>query len=310
MLIRDIDKKLDMRLILKLRENTDLFNTTSELATKIPAYVYRLDGSSWISTYFPKNSKSNNLMLMLKKFGAIEKDSAYVIDSKINNVKDLTIINKLMELHSFVINRSDMSGGFLNVYARFHSNEMEEVSDLLAEYTSDRDNSRIAWLGPNPGIIWTNNLINSEYPISLVTFEMMAEDESPEILSLMKNQEIMAEMKSNESEPGKLNLILYSEKVDLETGGAYAISKSDGIYNQNVQSRLLSIIKETANREHIMRLRHFVRSTGEKLKISVLLPTVSAYEYYSLLYEIARKKEHKIIIRYLLPYSVDIWDII
>ncbi len=310
MQIRDIDKKLDMRLVLKLKQNTDLFNTTSELAIKLPTYIYRSDGSSWISTYFPKSIKSNNLMLLLKKFGAIEKENAFVIDSRINNVKDLTIINKLMELRSFVINRADMSGGFLNVYARFHSNELEKVSDLLADYTSDSENSRISWLGPNPGIIWTNNLINSEYPLSLVTFEITPEDEDPEILSLIKNQEIIAEMKSNESVPGKLNMILYSEKDDLELNGAYAISKSEGIYNQNVQSRILSIIRETANQQHIMRLRHFVRSTGEKLRISVLLPTVSVYEYYSLLYEIARKKEHKIVVRYLLPYSSDIWDFI
>jgi len=46
MLFRDIDRKLDMRLVIKVRQDTDLFNATSELGIKLPAYVYGVDGTA------------------------------------------------------------------------------------------------------------------------------------------------------------------------------------------------------------------------------------------------------------------------
>ena len=47
MLIRDIDKKLDMRLVLKVRQSTELFHATSDLGMKLPTYIYGVDGQAW-----------------------------------------------------------------------------------------------------------------------------------------------------------------------------------------------------------------------------------------------------------------------
>lgn len=111
-------------------------------------------------------------MMLLNKFNAASRDDAYVVDSRINNLKDLAIIGKLLELPSFVINRADICKGFLNIYSRFHSSQIDAVSDLLAQYTSDSENSRVEWLGPSPGLMYVMDLINSEYPISVVTFDV------------------------------------------------------------------------------------------------------------------------------------------
>ena len=72
-------------------------------------------GASLISTIatsagsasaYTKETKSNKLEIALKKFRGIEKENSFVIDSRINNVKDLKIINKLMEIPSFIVSRS------------------------------------------------------------------------------------------------------------------------------------------------------------------------------------------------------------
>ena len=170
MLVRDIDRKLDMRVILRVRQNTELFDLTREIKGKFPVFLFGRDGEIWMSTYFPKEIKSNKLEIALKKFRGIEKENSFVIDSRINNVKDLKIINKLMEIPSFIVNRSDMNNGFLNIYARFHSSQLSMISEDLSAYTEDVENSRVEWLGPNPGIIKTMDLINSEYPVSIVTY--------------------------------------------------------------------------------------------------------------------------------------------
>ena len=311
MLVRDIDRKLDMRVILRVRQNTELFDLTREIKGKFPVFLFGRDGETWMSTYFPKETKSNKLEIALKKFRGIEKENSFVIDSRINNVKDLKIINKLMEIPSFIINRSDMNNGFLNVYARFHSSQLSMVSENLSVYTEDIENSRVEWLGPNPGIIKTMDLINSEYPVSVVTYIIKLNGEDRTMSELAHNVDSMAEMKSSQMSDGKFKAVLYSNSASAGLiEGVNAISKDDGIFELETGNDILATIRDASNSDHIMRLRYFVKPRDGNLEVTVFLPSAILYEYYSVLYNIARKMKGKILAKYILPYSQDIWDFI
>ncbi len=311
MLVRDIDRKLDMRVILRVRQNTELFDLTKEIKGKFPVFLFGRDGETWMSTYFPKETKSNKLEIALKKFRGIEKENSFVIDSRINNVKDLKIINKLMEIPSFIINRSDMNNGFLNVYARFHSSQLSMVSENLSVYTEDIENSRVEWLGPNPGIIKTMDLINSEYPVSVVTYIIKLNGEDRTMSELAHNVDSMAEMKNSQMSDGKFKAVLYSNSASAGLiEGVNAISKDDGIFELETGNDILATIRDASNSDHIMRLRYFVKPRDGNLEVTVFLPSAILYEYYSVLYNIARKMKGKILAKYILPYSQDIWDFI
>jgi hypothetical protein len=311
MLVRDIDRKLDMRVILRVRQNTELFDLTREIKGKFPVFLFGRDGETWMSTYFPKETKSNKLEIALKKFRGIEKENSFVIDSRINNVKDLKIINKLMEIPSFIINRSDMNNGFLNVYARFHSSQLSMVSENLSVYTEDIENSRVEWLGPNPGIIKTMDLINSEYPVSVVTYIIKLNGEDRTMSELAHNVDSMAEMKNSQMSDGKFKAVLYSNSASAGLiEGVNAISKDDGIFELETGNDILATIRDASNSDHIMRLRYFVKPRDGNLEVTVFLPSAILYEYYSVLYNIARKMKGKILAKYILPYSQDIWDFI
>lgn len=190
MLIRDIDRKLDMRLVLRVRENTELFNAFQDFNSKLPVFIYHRDNETWMKTYIPNEKGNTKIPILLKKFRDVELDEAYVIDGRINNLKDLEIINTLSAVPSFLINRSDIDSGFLNVYARFHSLKLDEVSEILSEYTMDRENARIGWLGPSMGISSIIGLINADYPISLITFQLPMERED-EFLNSIKSDYIL-----------------------------------------------------------------------------------------------------------------------
>ena len=311
MLVRDIDRKLDMRVILRVRQNTELFDLTREIKGKFPVFLFGRDGEIWMSTYFPKETRSNKLEIALKKFRGIEKENSFVIDSRINNVKDLKIINKLMEIPSFIINRSDMNNGFLNIYARFHSSQLSMVSENLSVYTEDIENSRVEWLGPNPGIIKTMDLINSEYPVSVVTYIIKLNGEDRTMSELAHNVDSMAEMKNSQMSDGKFKAVLYSNSASAGLiEGVNAISKDDGIFELETGNDILATIRDASNSDHIMRLRYFVKPRDGNLEVTVFLPSAILYEYYSVLYNIARKMKGKILAKYILPYSQDIWDFI
>jgi len=311
MLVRDIDRKLDMRVILRVRQNTELFDLTKEIKGKFPVFLFGRDGETWMSTYFPKEPKNNKLEIALKKYHGIEKENSFVIDSRINNVKDLRIINKLMEIPSFIINRSDMNNGFLNIYAKFHSSQLPMVSEDLSDYTEDMENSRVEWLGPNPGIMKTMDLINSEYPVSLVTYIIGLNGEDRTISELAHNVDSMAEIKNSNMKNGKFKAVLYSNSASAGLiEGVNAISKDEGIFELETGNDILDMIRDVSNRDHIMRLRYFVKPRDGNLELTVFLPSAILYEYYSVLYNLARKMRGRVLAKYILPYSQDIWDFI
>ena len=310
MLVRDIDKKLDMRLVLKLRQNIEFFDATNDIDVKLPVYIFRSqDNTTWMSVYFPKDAKNPRISLILKKFKAVSKEDTSVIDTRINNVKDLAVIEKLMDLPSFVINRSDMSKGFLYVYARFHHSDLPRVSNLLSQYTSDKDNSRVQWLGPSPGIMKIADLVNSEYPISFVTYTVKVSRRTRVLYELSKEHGIIAEVKNARSKKHGFSVILYSDH-DLtgKINGVKQISAGDMIYEADIKNRFLELVRDASNKEHIMRMRYFVRPQDGAIDVTVFLPTGSIYEYYSILFEVARNNRTMFTVKTLMPYSPDVWE--
>lgn len=311
MLVRDIDRKLDMRLVLKLRQNTDFFRATKDLNRTLPVYIFGKNDTTWMSTHFPKIEGNQKIELVVKKFDGIEKENSYVVDSRINNVKDLAIINKLMDVPSFIVNRSDVSGGYLNVYARFHSAHLMKVSHLLAEYTADSENSRVNWLGPSMGIISITDLINSEYPLSLVAYRVPFIGEDKLLSSILNEPGVIAELRNNSNKDGKLSAVLYCDhNIEGKFDGVTPISVQDGVYEMEISNVFHSMVREAANNQHIMRTRYFLKPRGESAELNVFLPSNSVYEYYSILYSIARQHKDDIVVSTLMPYAQEVWDFV
>lgn len=307
MLIREIDRKLDMNLNLRVRQDTEFFEATRYIKEKLPVYVYGKDGQSWMSTYFPKQKGNNDLELMINNFKPSEREDSFVVDTRINNAQELAIVGKLMDIPSFMINRSDIKDGFLNIYSRFHSSQIGRVSHLLAEYTFYRENSRIDWMGPSSGIINDIESINLEYPVSVVTFEMPADQNERNIRMLGNESQMVAEAKNNQSENGNFRAVLYSNE---EIEGFSPIDPKNFIYELQFDIPDISLIREEANKQHIIRNRYFIKLKDGRLEVTVFLPTANAYEYCSILFDMARKEREELVVKYKFPYTKEVWEFV
>lgn len=310
MLVKDIDKRLDMRLVIKLRQDTELFAYTKGIPQKFPVYIYGKDGKAWMATYFPKTGLNKNMEIFIKKFNATELDNAYVIDSRINNVKDLIIINKLLEVPSFSVGITDMSEGFLNIYARFHSSRLVEISNLLAEYMDDIENSRISWLGPSDGIIAILESVNSDYPISIVSYKVSIGNEDVTLKDIISSEpNILAEGRNYLPSDNKMSHLIYSDQdISGKYNGVKAISSKNGIYQMELYNEIINIIIEEANKRHIWRLRYFIKPCENGVEVSVFLPESSVYEYYSMLFSKVKDNGNKIVVSRIMPFTNKIWD--
>jgi hypothetical protein len=207
-----------------------------------------------------------------------------------------------------MVNRNrNLRYGSLNVYARFHSSQIRKVSNLLAVYTSDSENARVDWLGPSQGIINDIHKINEDYPVSIVTFEIPVDGTEPNLNKIRQEEGIIAEAMNNKSVDSAFRVIIYSNHP---VEGFSSIDRKTFIYEFLIHTPELSLIRKESNEKHIMRIRYFIRIVNEKLEVTVFLPTSTVYEYYSILYKIARENKQDIIVKYLLPYSQEIWEFI
>jgi len=308
MLIRDIDKRLDMRIVLGLRQNNELFTELADLKMKFPAFIYNKDDQTWMAAYLPKSLNGQKFDILVKRHNAVEHEDSYVFDTRINNVKSLAIINKIIALPSCIINRSDISGGFVNIYVRFHNSQIDAVSTLLSEYASDVKNSRVYWLGPSPGIMSILELINSEYPVSLITFQIPASNEEKDLIRQFSGDVIAEATTSSRKDKGFSVLFYASSDMNKVINGSLPLSKDSGIYSFDMGNPFLISIREAANERHIARFRFFVKPVRERLEVSVFLPRSSVYDYYSMLFAIAREQNNKVTVKHILPFTQDVWN--
>ncbi len=307
MYIREIDRTLDMYLELKVRQDTEFFKATADLEMKLPVFIYDKDGQTWISTYFPKNSKMQKLNLLLNKFNASEREMSFVVDSTISDDKELILIDKLVEIPSLIINGSDMKDGFLNVYARFHSSQIEKVSELLSNYAPNSKNARISWLGPSPGIMEMMNNINKDYPLSIVTYVTPINREDIHTKEIPDSPRIIAEVKSSGAAKGDINTIVF---CDLPVDDLEIIDSKSHLYQMQLRSPFPFLVRNRANEQHIMRIAYFGKLLSGKIEVTVFLPTDVIYEFYKILYQVAEETKNEVIVKYLIPYSENVWDFI
>lgn len=310
MLLKDIDKRLDMEIVLRIKENIELLSELAEMKMKFPAFIYSKDDETWMTAYIPKSLKGQKFEILVKRHNAVEHEESYVIDTKINNVKILEIINKIETLASCLINRSDISRGFLNIYIRFHSSQIDEVSALVSEYASDVENFRFDWLGPSMGIMSIIERINSDYPVSLITFQIPASNEEKYLIRQLSGDAI-AETTSISGKSHGFSLLLYaSSDMNKVLNGSLPLSHDSGIYSFNMTNPFFISVKEAANERHVARIMFFLKPLQERLEVSVFLPRSSVYDYYSILFATAREQGNKVTVKYILPFTQDIWNFV
>ena len=311
MLFKDIDKKVDKRLVLRLRQSTEFFKSVDGLDLTLPVYIFGKGEETWMSTYFPKTAMNQKMDLLLRKFNGIEKENSFVVDTRINNIQDLSIIDNVLDVPSFIMDRSDMSNGFLNFHGRFHHSQTEQISKLLADLTIDSENARIDLLGPSPGIIEITEQTQSVSPLSMVAYRLPIEEEERAYTNLLSDETSIAEIRNSRYHDGKISAVLYSNgPLEEEISKECIVSAQDGIYQIEVPNTLHNIVRMTANQRNILRYRYFIRKRVDDLEIFVILPTSGLYEYYSILFEIARENNYKLNVTNVMQYSSGIWDII
>lgn len=307
--ISEIDKKLDMRLVLRLRQENELFNFTRGIDRTIPAFIFSSEDRTYLTAFFDRSISGLERSGSLRSLNPEITEKYTVITSRINNVESMKIVNELLSGESVTLNRVDITRGFINVYTRFHSSMLDGVSETLSRYVTQNGDSRIEWLGPSPGIRWILELINREYPLSVITYTVPLSEGDLALSEGREGKKALLEVKSDVIRNSGFPCILYSTwDKGIVHPTIHPVSQRDGIYEVDLKNSFLLEVADEANRKHIIRTKKFVRVLGERMEVTVFLPSIQRQEYYSILYAIARKENNRLTVKYLFDYVPDALD--
>lgn len=306
MRMSDINMKLDRRIVLSLKQDSELVNFSKSSKTPVPVSVFNIGDHVFMDSFFPKDiTMDQHLKLLVQRMEIKERREAYVVRTRINNVESLKIINGLFNVPSVVPNRIDIENGALHFYMRFHHNFQDMVSSLLEKYLQNPDTTKIDFLGPSDGLAATYSRIDSRYPLSFVSFDMLLEEDSRKKIGTITEGSIAELSVTGESENG-FKAILYSEDKLVESEGSIEkLVDVDNLYQITLRNNMLTEFRKKLVEDPIIRIGIFARLTGNRLTVTSVVPSIQVHEYYNYLFKSAEKTGQKVSLKYICPYTVE-----
>ncbi len=286
MLIRDADRKLDMMCTVALTQDSPWFGLSSRSGTVIPGYLYHEDDSTYLQMYIQKESFSKGLQNAIKTHSSvIEKNTYYIVSEKLSDEKQMANLSEIFKIPSVITTNSYLFGRELFISFRFHSLFNDDVNRALATVTSSELETRIAYLGPSPGLTSLLESVNEDTPVSVVRYSLpIPKDNEVVRMALDKDREGLAELDPRKQTPDQARLILYSNsRIDQ---GITKISHDDMVYETSIHERFLVEGARLGNESRIPRIAFFIRLRGDRLEDTTFIPTVEADEYVSVFFSI------------------------
>lgn len=307
--IGDIESKLDRRLVLSMKQDSELVNFSRNFDLPVPVSVFGDGEKMYMDSFLPKNmALDQHLKFMIQKLQIVERKESYVIRSRINNVKNLKLISRLFDATSVVPNRVDIEGGQMHYYMRFHHSFQDEISDLLAQYIEDPEITQIRYLGQSDGLMATLSRVNTQYPISLMSYDIVIDAETRKTLGHVTEGSI-AELKNTGGLENGFQGILYTDDMIPENGhqtdSLKKLVEFDNIYSIAIRNDFLGALRKKIIEEPIVRLSIILRLMGNRINITTALPTIQTDEYCQYIFKTAKETGNKVSLKAIVPYTTE-----
>ena len=231
MIVEEIDKKLDMELSFSMSSK----NPLAPFAEKF--YIFSL--SNWIfrnatfELYYiipVSETVTNEMRMFLEGMGARRKGDVWIIFRGTEAAPRISIMKHLMGVESLVLNYSYLEGNIVNFNFRFHSSQMEKVSDAIMSLTENNVEFENLVITKSNGLVSLINFISQKTPLCYTRF--IAEVSQPTALSLGNAVDYIWERETRfQTDNSGVVSLFYMEgnQTDVDLRGFSEISRKDGI---------------------------------------------------------------------------------
>lgn len=308
-LIREADRKLDMLCTIALSQDSPWFGLSAKGGSVVPGYLYQEGADTFLQMYIQKESFSTGLQNAIKTHSSvIEKKTYYVVAEKLSDSRQIKNLMELFRVPSVITTNSYLFGKELFISFRFHSRFNEQINRALAIITESELETRIAYLGPSPGITSLLEKVNLDTPVSVLRYSLPASENSVIArLSLENDRNGLLELDPRMQTPDSARLILYS--TGRINSGLETISDEEFIYESDIKEKYVVDGARLGNSSRIPRIAFFIRLKDGRLEETTFIPTVEADEYVNIFFTIKPDRAGKVpVLELYSPLEEDMWE--
>lgn len=299
MLLRDIDKALDMQCKLVLKGTGKIFTLSRNLNIEIPLLIF--EKADEFRAYLEKSKENEDISNYV---GAREENGMYVIDNILVDSVIRNMIYTLNKIKSVSPQILTIDSGNIVTRLRFHHDYLKEVTETIAEFvTPSREKIIEIDIEPCKGLSYLFENRNKKTPVSVLSFEVpvnIYDDEN--VLNIMRKGSII-ELSNDKVSEGGRRAILFSSS---NPGDLTPIAKN--IYGISVKNLFLNSLSDLADFKGIRLFHIFGRLENERIKIIVFLKTIDVSNYLAVLFSLIKENSLDIYLSLCQRYDYSIWE--
>lgn len=299
MLLRDIDKALDMQCKLVIKGTGKIFTLSRSLNIEIPLLI--LEKSNEFRAYLEKSKENEDISSYL---GAREENSMYVIDNLLVDSVVWNILFSLNKINSVSPQILTIENGNIVTRLRFHHDYLKEVSETIAEFIVPSGEKVIEIdIEPCKGLSNLFENRNKRSPMSVLSFEVPAnvyDDEN--VLNILRKGAIIELTNNKVSENARCG-ILFS---NYNPGGLAHLAEN--IYEISIKNLFLNSLSDLADFKGIKRFSIFGKLQNERIKIIVFLNRIDVNKYLTVLFSLVKENNLDIYLSLCQRYDYSIWE--
>ena len=307
MFVTDIDRKLDMCMVVSFRGESDFFSIFRKYGGYAPAYGYSQGSDVFLDVFMIRNGKTH-VSELLKPFGIVTKGDYDVIRGKREQTAGTNaLFVDLFGIPSLIMNGLYVEGGELYAEMRFHHSSMSAVSDVIGRFSREMKNFTLRSLGPSPGIIRMLDKINARFPLFVVGYEGLLPPNP--VTGQIRNVERITEPNFAYASPEGYRAVVYSrDELDASiTRGV--ISRDEGILETYGSTPFVLDFWRTSGDRHIPRYAVFAKISEGKFTAFTFIPALVAEDQLHVIYEVAeRHPDSGFRLSCFTPYDEGIWE--
>ncbi len=278
MLWIDVDHKIATRCILSISGDSAFFEYSRRHGIYAPILAQKVGNHTSFILLMKKSRNDESFTALFPRiFNGLDRGDSWLIKIPPQSFPELSIIDKITEIPSVIMQHIYLEDGRLFIDLRFHEGRSQDISDLIRNYWGDGERKiALEALIPRSGAVSFLKEVNSRTPLTLIIYSIPAFNRDP-IERYLSSNDSIAEI---EKKPGpNYRALIFSKSPIKKEDDLITISEKDNIYETWGNNPILQEIRNVGNNNSILRLTHFLSVHEGRLVVSVFIHTEQANDF-------------------------------
>lgn len=281
MLRREVDYNSGFECVLSVAEDSPLFQHFNKYGIYAPVIMRLGEGTTELTVLLDKATVSSKFTpSFLQVFVAEERHDSWYVRIPSQSSYLFSILDEFNKVPSAVMQHVYVEAGQLFIVLKFHHSVADQISDILMRGVANAQKITIeSFMSPTGALSFLSDL-HSKMPLCFVKYSVKAFFEDP----LEKCLSIGDSIAEIEKKPGaNYRALIYSPVPLSGQEEVITIDRESNVYETWGSNPLAQKIRRRSNDSVIYRAAHFARVVGDRLEVSVFLPTSQSVEFLEIL---------------------------